>query len=214
MTAYGIPLSECRGQGYDNGSNMRGEYSGAQNYIEEDLHCLLAIYCPCACQTLNLVGIDFVKCCLQAITFFGVAQECYTIFSSSPQRWKILKKQIKSSLHCLSDTRWSAHVDAVKPFAALIPELRATLDDLGVLNLTVEIRSDMEGLKKYNMSTFECVLVSFIWLTVLTAINEVNVVLKTREATTDIQVSNLANLTERMQFLRGGFQNIWMNAKL
>ncbi len=49
---------------------------------------------------------------------------------------------------------------------------------------------------------------SSIWLKVLTAINEVNVVLQAREATIDVKVSNLANLMEQIQFLRGSFQNI------
>lgn len=28
LKQYNIPLSDCRGQGYDNGSNMRGAYKG------------------------------------------------------------------------------------------------------------------------------------------------------------------------------------------
>lgn len=33
---YNIPLIDCRGQGYDNGSNMKGEYNEAQSHILND----------------------------------------------------------------------------------------------------------------------------------------------------------------------------------
>lgn len=75
------------------------------------------MYSPCATHSLNLCGVDCTKCCTAAITFFGVVQNCYTIFSSSTQRWEILKKYVPGSLHSLSDTRWSARIEAVKPFA-------------------------------------------------------------------------------------------------
>lgn len=46
LNVHNIPLSECRGQGYDNGSNMRGEYNGAKSHILRENP--LAIYSPCA----------------------------------------------------------------------------------------------------------------------------------------------------------------------
>ena len=110
-----IPLNECRGQGYDNGSNMRGEYSGAQARILQDNE--LAIFSPCAGHQMNLVGVHAAESCTKAITFFGVIQKMYNIFSSSPQRWEILKKHTNCAFHPLSKTRWSARIDAVKPFA-------------------------------------------------------------------------------------------------
>lgn len=33
LEAHGIEISDCRGQGYDNGSNMSGKYEGAQAHV-------------------------------------------------------------------------------------------------------------------------------------------------------------------------------------
>lgn len=98
---------------------MSGQYKGAQSHILKQNS--LAIFSPCAAHTLNLCGVDSAECCVTAITFFGVIQKFYNIFSSSPQRWDILKKNIGSSLHTLSNTRWSARLDAIKPFAYHLP---------------------------------------------------------------------------------------------
>lgn len=54
LKQYNIPLSDCRGQGYDNGSNMRGAYKGVQARILENNN--FAVYSACACHSLNLCG--------------------------------------------------------------------------------------------------------------------------------------------------------------
>ena len=50
----GIPISNCRGQGYDNSSNMAGKYNGTQSHILQVNP--LAFWPPCACHSLNLCG--------------------------------------------------------------------------------------------------------------------------------------------------------------
>ena len=80
-----VPLADCRGQGYDNGSNMSGSYKGAQARIIQKNP--LAKFCPgCACHSLNLCGVSAAECCPEVITFFGIIQRLYTLFSCSPQR--------------------------------------------------------------------------------------------------------------------------------
>jgi len=69
---------------------------------------------------------------MKAITFLEVVQKCYNVFSSSPQRWEILKKKISGSLHSLSNT--SGQIDAVKPFVNDLPELQNTLEVSEVLS--------------------------------------------------------------------------------
>ena len=103
------PLADCRGQGYDNGSNMSGQYKAAQAIILKQ--CSLAIFSPCGCHSLNLCRVHAAESCPKVITFFGKIQKLYNIFSSSPQRWDILKQNIPSSLHSMSQTRWSARVE-------------------------------------------------------------------------------------------------------
>jgi len=63
LEKHGIPLSNCRGQGYDNGSNMSGSYKGAQAFILKQNP--LATFAPCACHSLNLCGVIAAECCPQ-----------------------------------------------------------------------------------------------------------------------------------------------------
>ena len=55
LESDGLNLEDCRGQGYDNGSNMSGKYNGVQAVINNLNQ--LAKYVPCAAHTLNLVGL-------------------------------------------------------------------------------------------------------------------------------------------------------------
>ncbi|GBP56347.1 hypothetical protein EVAR_43286_1 [Eumeta japonica] len=52
---HDIPIKDCRGQSYDNASNMSGKYSGLQTRIKEK--CEFATFVPCAGHSLNLVGV-------------------------------------------------------------------------------------------------------------------------------------------------------------
>lgn len=49
---YDIPLEDCKGQGYDNGSNMKGAYNGDQAIILSANS--EAVYSACTCHSLNL----------------------------------------------------------------------------------------------------------------------------------------------------------------
>ena len=51
----GIDINNCRGQCYDNASNMSGTYKGVQARIKQVNP--LAEWVPCAAHTLNLVGL-------------------------------------------------------------------------------------------------------------------------------------------------------------
>lgn len=54
LKIFKIPLEDCKGQGYDNGSNMKGVYKGAQAIILRANN--EAIYSACTCHSLNLCG--------------------------------------------------------------------------------------------------------------------------------------------------------------
>lgn len=211
LEEHNIPLDKCRGQGYDNGSNMKGQYEGAQSHILRVSP--LAVYSPCGNHSLNLVGVDSAQSCTKAITFFGVVQKFYNILSSSPQRWEILKKHIHCSFHRLSDTRWSARVDAIKPFANTLPKLDDVLEEVKTLNLTPETKRDVDGLQKY-IHSFECILMSSIWSKVLTAINERSVILQARNATIDVEVANLKSLLSDLEFIRNRWDAILTECKV
>ena len=55
-TELQLELSDCRGQSYNNGANMKGKHSGVQARML-DINPK-AVYVPCANHTLNLVVVD------------------------------------------------------------------------------------------------------------------------------------------------------------
>ena len=79
-----LNIDDIRGQGYDNGSNMKGKERGVQKRLL-DINPK-AFYTPCGCHSLNLVLCDIANSCPKAISFFGIVQRIYTLFSSSTKR--------------------------------------------------------------------------------------------------------------------------------
>ena len=66
---------DCRGQSYDNASNMSGRYGGMQARMKAINP--LAVYIPCMAHSVNLVGVNSVDCCVHAVSFLtssGVIQ--------------------------------------------------------------------------------------------------------------------------------------------
>ncbi len=83
-----INLNKCRGQCYDNASEMSGAYSGLQTRIRN--RNKYAIYVPCGGHSLNLVGNSAAESCLLATKYFMLLQRLYTFLSASTRRWKIV----------------------------------------------------------------------------------------------------------------------------
>ena len=78
---HDLDIANCRGQSYDNASNMSGVYSGLQARIKQVNP--LVVFVPCSAHSLNLVGSCAAECCEAAISFFGILQELYNFFSVS-----------------------------------------------------------------------------------------------------------------------------------
>lgn len=64
LEKYEIDVQDCRGQSYDNTSNMSGIYTGLQARIKAKNK--LAVYVPCAPHSLNLIGQHAAESCLEA----------------------------------------------------------------------------------------------------------------------------------------------------
>ncbi len=127
-----IDIADCRGQSYDNASNMSGKYNGMQAIIRQ--HCNLAVYVPCVAHSLNLVGQSSASSCQQAAGFFSFLQRLYSFFAASPHRWKVLTNQLSSkslpTVKRMSDTRWSARADATKALVKGYDEIYDALEEI------------------------------------------------------------------------------------
>ncbi|XP_076039330.1 zinc finger MYM-type protein 1-like [Oratosquilla oratoria] len=107
----GLQIDNLRGQGYDNGSNMKGKHNGVQQRVL-DMNPR-AFFVPCSAHSLNLVVNDAVKCCLQATIFFGIVQHLYNFFSISTHRWQVLVSIMKDlTIKPLRSSRSSTRVEA------------------------------------------------------------------------------------------------------
>lgn len=86
---------------------MMGHKQGVQARILQMNSKALCV--PCSSHTLNLVVSDAAKSSVMSMSFFGLLQRLYNLFSSSVQRWAVLKQHVTQlTLKMLSTTRWEA----------------------------------------------------------------------------------------------------------
>jgi hypothetical protein len=189
LSSIGLKLEDCRGQGYDNGSNMKGIHHGVQKRIL-DLNAR-AFFVPCACHSLNLVVKDAAESCLYAVSMFSFLQKLYALCSGSTQRWAILMKHAPSfTLKSVSTTRWQARVDSVKAVRYQLPGIYDAL--LEMANTLHDTDSKWEAeclgneLKKYRF-----IVSLVIWYDILFKINVISKVLQSISMELDTCVSEI-----------------------
>ena len=110
LDQHGIDNKKCRGQSYDNASNMSGKYNGEAIILEK---YQFAAFIPCAAHSLNLVGKCAAECCPGAVSFFDLMNQLYTYFSASTHRWRVLKEALSPCglvVQKQSTTRWSSRI--------------------------------------------------------------------------------------------------------
>lgn len=172
---FGLDVTKCRGQSYDNASNMSGVYSGVQARIK--MLCPHAEYVPCAAHSLNLVGSLAAGSCISAVSFFGILQELYNFFTSSTHRWQLyLNHKSKSTvvLQSLSKTRWSARNDACRALKENWPAILETLQLIeNDSNEKPSCRGEASALRSM-LETLEMAFLSIFWSSVLERFKKVS----------------------------------------
>uniref|UniRef100_A0A672ZBF4 TTF-type domain-containing protein n=1 Tax=Sphaeramia orbicularis TaxID=375764 RepID=A0A672ZBF4_9TELE len=174
-----LNLADCRGQSYDNGSNMMGHKQGVQARI---LHLNDKAPCvPCSSHTLNLVVADAAKSSVTSMSFFGVLQRLYNLFSSSVQHWAVLQQHVKRlTVKSLSVTRWEARIDSVKVVRYNLPEIIQALSALhntSIQKKDAETTSTVISIMK-ELMTWRFLLCTNIWYNVLYQVNRVSKLLQ------------------------------------
>ncbi|XP_022008219.1 zinc finger MYM-type protein 1-like [Helianthus annuus] len=148
----GLEIDDMRGQGYDNGANMKESHQGVQTrFLKENPR---AFYTPSGSHSLNLTLCDMAYSCVKEKNFFGYVQRIYTIFANFINRWQILKDNVKNwSLKSLSQTRWESRFESVK--AMQLEDVRETLLEVGEIDSDAAIAEEALALAENQLSGFD-----------------------------------------------------------
>ncbi|XP_066333432.1 uncharacterized protein [Miscanthus floridulus] len=212
INSFGLNIDDIRGQGYDNGSNMKGKHQGVQKRLT-DINPR-ALYMPCACHSLNLTLSDMAtKTCGKAESFFGIVQRIYVLFASSTKRWNALLKHVPSlTVKSLSNTRWESRIKSVSAIRYQATEIRAALS---------ELRHDPDAKDKSDAKTlfeaigkFEFILGMVIWNDILFAVNKVGKKLQSPDMCIDSTLQQIQGMKQYFETYRNeGFSSSLIMAK-
>ncbi|KAL5191809.1 Zinc finger MYM-type protein 1 [Glycine soja] len=195
------PIKIEEGQGYDNGSNMKGKNQGVQRRLL-DINPR-AFYTSCGCHNLNLVLCDMASSSPRAISFFGVLQCIYSLFASSTKRWKILQDNVsKFFVKSLSQTRWKSRIESVIAIKFQAPKVRDALTELSKNCEDPKLKSEAMSLATHELEDFEFLLGMDIWYDILYAVNSVSKILQSKDMHIDVAIDNLKGLITYLKHYR------------
>ena len=179
LNDFGLNISFCREQGYDNGANMKGKKIGLQKRIL-DLNSL-AFYLLCGSHSLNLVICDAAQSSLNSINVFGMIQRLFT-FSASTSCWNVLLSHTTNfTLKRLCDTHWEAKIESLKAIRYQISSVHDALitiyeTETKTPDIANEAQTLAQQLKDYSF------LVSLIaWYNLLFQINVVSKAMQAKD---------------------------------
>lgn len=191
----GLDIMDCRGQAYDNGSNMAGKYRGVQARILQVNK--YASFLPCSAHCLNLIGVHASSVTPEMTTFFGALQTIFNYFSGSTERWDALS-HLEFTLKGHSDTRWSSKYNAVHSLYTQLPAvlkvLRSIAEGTSGKNFSADSVSSAKTICKLIKFEFVCLLT--IWYHLLRSIDGVNKHLQTKNLSVEIASKHLKGLKE------------------
>ncbi|XP_045031515.1 zinc finger MYM-type protein 1-like [Daphnia magna] len=215
LEKHDIKIEDCRGQSYDNASNMSGQYNGLQAKIKK--RNPLAEYVPCAGHSLNLIGSSAAEACSASLDFFGFLQSIYNFFAASTHRWAILKKYLKKDLRVpksLSQTRWSARADACVALKEGYKAFQAALNEIAADRCQPpSARNEASGLAS-KFDQLEIGVLTVVWSVVMERFNKTNKLLQTVNIDLGTVVDLYTSLTNFVQEVRSNFTKYETEAKL
>ncbi|XP_023733537.2 uncharacterized protein LOC111881375 [Lactuca sativa] len=193
LQSLGLEIDDMRGQGYDNGANMKGKHQGVQKrFLDINPR---AFYTPCGCHSLNLTLCDMANKCVKGKNFFGFIQRIYTIFANSTKRWEILKDNVKAwSLKSLCQTRWESRVESVKAIKLQLVDVREALLQVGEKDNDAAIASEATSLAEKKLGDFEFLVSTVIWYEVLNHVNIVSKKLQSKDMHLDNAITEINKL--------------------
>lgn len=211
LEELGISFQDCRGQSYDNGSNMKGKNKGVQARLIEK-NCR-ALYVPCGTHTLNLMVADSAKQSTDAISFFGVVQKLYTLFSAAPQRWAILKQHVNITLKSWSETRWESRIKSIEPLRYQTDKVREALTEVREKANDPAARIEAQSLAE-EIGSFRFQICTVVWFDILSKINITSKLLQSPKMQLDVAVDLIDKTkTSLKQYRFTGFSDAQTTAR-
>ena len=197
-----------RGQGYDNGSNMKGKHQGVQkNLLDINPR---AFYSSCGCHSLNLALNDMSKTRGKAKGLFAIIQWIYTTFANSTKKWHILKDNMTGLiLKSVSTTRWESRVESVKAIRFQCAKIREALLQVSESDNEPLTSSEAKGLANNELGEYEFLVTIVIWYEVLYAVNLVSKSLQGKDMLIDVAVEKVQGL---ISFFKGYRETGFLNA--
>lgn len=206
LRSNSIDLADCRGQSYDNASNMSGVYSGLQARIKDENP--KALFVPCSAHSLNLVGTCAASCCPEACAFFNLIQNVYNFFVASTNRWETLvtfSQPESKTLKGLSETRWSARESACKGLCENLDGVMLALKNYEEnTNEKPLVRSEATGLLR-SLNRLETVFMMELWSDILDRFEQVSQTLQKIETSIERVVRLYDSLVLFIDSLRDMF---------
>lgn len=149
---------------------------------------------------------DAAKSSVLSVTFFGILQRLYNIFSSSVQRWSVLQSHVQLTVKNLSTARWECRIDSVKVLYHQLPEMVEGLTALGEHAAETkdgETLSVAQSLSK-ELASWWFVICVVIWYKVLYQINRVSKLLQSPKRSIDVLKRETDNVKHFLQEYRDG----------
>ncbi|CAN7994746.1 unnamed protein product [Ixodes pacificus] len=217
LTSNGISIDDCRGQAYDNASNMSGKYKGLQVQVKHLNKC--AVYVPCAGHSLNLAGACSADSCLEAVKFFSVTQKLYAFFVASPKRWKYFLDSISETgehlvLKSLSEARWSKHAESREAIRKNFKAVQCCLESISKnVEENGDTRNEARSLFK-KMAKLETEVMTIFWSEILECFDKTSAALQKPGLDISTAVNLLSSLEGSVNSLRPLFDTFEARARM
>ena len=172
-------FADCCRQCFDNGANIKGKEAGVQARLLEINS--KALYVPYANNSLNLIVVDCAKSSTEALLFFGVLAQLYTVFSSSTSRWTIMKEHVKILIKSPSATRWESRIKCIVSLRFYLSDVLNALEELQSYCLQKQVGKTPNDVRSLinEIASWKFILVIVIWHDILFQVNKTSKFMQT-----------------------------------
>ncbi|GKB16589.1 zinc finger MYM-type protein 1-like protein [Tanacetum coccineum] len=171
-------IDYVRGQGYNNGSNMKGKHRGVQKkFLDINPR---EFYTPCGCYSLNLTLCDMAN------------------------KYNVKGLTLKS----LSTTHWESRVESVKAIKFRLSDIREALIQVSEKDNDSVIQSQAKSLATNKLGDFEFMVAVVIWFDILHSVNLVSKKLRSHDTLINVAMTEVQDLISFFKEFRvNGFSN-------